>query len=162
MHRGGDARLYTLDVYLIAGPVTREFARKNRIVSRTIQIRGNQTLEDLHEVIFFAFDRMDEHMYEFQIGGRRPMDPRARRYGVASRGILSGRESAGDARRTTIGSLGLRVDDVFGYWFDFGDDWWHEVNVVAIEKKATTRDLPRVVKRVRESPPQYPRQDDEE
>lgn len=34
--------------------------------------------------------------------------------------------------RTEIGSLGLEVDDTFGYWFDFGDDWWPQVDVVAI------------------------------
>src|SRR5512135_50291 len=32
-------------------------------MSRTIQIRGDQTLEDLHHAIFDAFDRWDEHMY---------------------------------------------------------------------------------------------------
>ena len=54
--------------------------KKNRVISRTIQIRGDQTLEDLHHAIFYAFGREDEHMYEFQVGGKGPMDPKARRY----------------------------------------------------------------------------------
>jgi hypothetical protein len=36
----------------------------SRSISRTIEIRGNQTLEDLHHAIFDAFDRFDEHMDE--------------------------------------------------------------------------------------------------
>jgi hypothetical protein len=67
----GDNRLYTLDVFIINGPMTRSFVKKNRVISRTIQIRGDQTLEDLHHAIFYAFGREDEHMYEFQVGGIR-------------------------------------------------------------------------------------------
>lgn len=76
----GDQRLYTLKVSALSGPMTGRFVRKNPVVSRTIQIRGDQTLADLHGAIFDAFDREEEHMYEFQVGGRGPMDPSARRY----------------------------------------------------------------------------------
>jgi hypothetical protein len=72
--------IYTLEVFLIDGPITKKFARKNRVVSRTIQIRGSQTLKDLHQIIFKAFNREEEHAYEFQIGGKGPMDPNARSY----------------------------------------------------------------------------------
>jgi Domain of unknown function (DUF6930) len=40
----GKVRLYTLEVFLLSGPITEKFARKNPGVSRTIQIRGDQTL----------------------------------------------------------------------------------------------------------------------
>ena len=72
-----DGRLYTLEVFIIGGPVSEKFAKKNPVVSRTIQIRGDQTLEDLHHAIFDAFGRWEEHMYEFQFG-KGPMDPKAR------------------------------------------------------------------------------------
>src|SRR5207253_10644577 len=75
-----DKKLYTLDVFIISGQMTRSFIKKNRVICRTIQIRGDQTLKDLHQAIFDAFDREDEHMYEFQVGGKGPMDPKARRY----------------------------------------------------------------------------------
>src|SRR5437868_7393826 len=43
----GDAvRFYTLEVFLIGGPMTEKFTKKNPVVSRTILIRGDQTLED--------------------------------------------------------------------------------------------------------------------
>jgi len=53
----GDVRLYTLEVFLLSGPLIKKFVKKNPKVSRTIQIRGDQTLEDLHRAIFDAFDQ---------------------------------------------------------------------------------------------------------
>ena len=103
-------------------------------------------------------------MYEFQVGGKGPMDRRARRYVLpgALDEPFSGRKPAGDLTRTTLGVLGLKVDDTFGYWFDFGDDWWHQINVVAIEDAAPRGRYPKVTKRVGESPPQYAGGDEEE
>jgi hypothetical protein len=51
--------------------------------------------------------------------------------------------------------LKLKKDDVFGYWFDFGDDWWHQINVVSVEDRTPEGDYPRVTGRVGKSPPQY-------
>jgi hypothetical protein len=152
-----DDRLYTLDVFIISGPIAQNFARKNRAISRTIQVRGHQSLQELHRAIFRAFDREEEHMYEFQIGGKGPYDPKARCYvlPMAMRDPFGEGKPAGDVTRTAIGSLGLKVGHTFGYWFDFGDDWWHQINVAAIEEGAPLGKYPRVTKRVGKSPPQY-------
>jgi len=152
-----DTRLYTLEVFIIDGPITGKFLKKNKELSRTIQIRGDQSLEVLHEEIFKAFDREEEHMYEFQIGGKGPMDPRARHYVLpeATHGLFAEPMPAGKVNRKTIESLGLKVNEAFGYWFDFGNDWWHQINVVAIEDEVPPGKYPRVIKRIGESPPQY-------
>ncbi len=50
-------RVYTLEVFVIGGPVTEKFAKRNPVISRTIKIRGDQTLEDLHHATFGAFGR---------------------------------------------------------------------------------------------------------
>jgi len=160
-----DDRLFTLEVCIIGGPMTKKFIKKNKVLCRTIQIRGDQTLEDLHYVIFDAFDREDQHMYEFQVGGKGPMDPKARRYvlsGAFENPIQQTPRAAGDVARTSVGSLGLRKDDAFGYWFDFGDDWWHQVNVVDIKENAGRGNYPKVTKRVGTSPPQYVDWDEED
>ena len=131
----GGTRLYTLEVVLFSGPITEAFAKKNPVVSRTIQVRGDQTLQDLHHAIFDAFDRRDEHMYEFQFG-RGPMDPEAPRYvlpGAFGRERREKNPPAGRVDQARIDSLVLEVGRAFGYWFDFGDDWWHQINVEAIE-----------------------------
>lgn len=100
-------------------------------------------MRDLHHAIFKAFDREEEHMYEFQIGGKGPQDPKAQCY----------RSDGGiDA---AIDSLGLKEEQVFGYWFDYGDDWWHQINVVSITKQTAKGRFPQIVSRTGDSPPQY-------
>lgn len=154
----GDVQLYTLEVFLMSGPISEKFAKKNPVISRTILIRGDQTLEDLHHAIFDAFGRWEEHMYEFQFG-KGPMDPKAPRYVLPNADDMDmgdGKRPAGRVDQTTIGSLGLEVGRSFGYWFDFGDDWWHQIDVTAIEEKVPAGKYPKVTKKVGKSPPQYP------
>ena len=155
-------KIYTLEVFLIGGPITEKFSKKNRVISRTIEIRGDQTLEDLHNAIFKAFNREDQHMYEYQFGGKGPNDPKARRYGLAS--LIEAEEEGeiGNVKETTIDSLKLKKDEAFGYWFDFGDDWWHQINVVSFEEKTPKGRYPRVTNRVGKSPPQYADFDEED
>ena len=159
-----DKRLYTLDVFLVGGPLADEFVEQNPVVSRTIEMRADQTLAELHVAIFKAFDREEQHLYEFQVGGRRPQDPKAKRYvlPMAMKETFGGTKPAGDVTQTRLGAIGLNVDDAFGYWFDFGDDWWHQINVVAIQPEAPAGTYPRVTKRVGASPPQYDDWDEEE
>lgn len=153
----GDVQLYTLEVFLMSGPITETFAKKNPVVSRTIQIRGDQTLEDLHDAIFDAFGRWEEHMYEFQFG-KGPMDPKAPRYvlpNACEMDMGDEKPPAGRVDQTTLDALGLDVGRSFGYWFDFGDDWWHQIDVTAIEEEVSSGKYPKVTKKVGKSPPQY-------
>lgn len=149
--------LYILEVFLIDGPITEEFVAENPVVSRTIEIKGSNTLADLHKIIFKAFDRQDEHMYEFQVGGKGPQDPNTRRYCLKQ--AFSSSDFApvptGDVSSTSIASLDLSIDEAFGYWFDFGDDWWHQIDVINITEKLQSVKYPRITKRVGASPPQY-------
>jgi len=156
-------RVYTLEVAIVSGPIAKSFARKTPAISRTFEARGDHSLADLHRAIFVAFDRYDEHMYEFQFGGKRPMDPNARRYGPAMAMVdpFGEKDGSADAERSTLDSLGLATGDSFGYWFDFGDDWWHQINVLAIAEGAPRGKLPKVTRRVGESPPQYMDWDEE-
>jgi hypothetical protein len=48
-----------------------------------------------------------------------------------------------------------RRETAFGYWFDFGDDWYHQIQVERIDKAIPTVLYPRVTRRVGKSPPQY-------
>lgn len=150
------ARLYVLSVFLTAGPISDKYARN--IIQRVIEIRGDQTLEQLHQAIFKAYDRWEEHLYEFQFG-KRPMDPAGPNIGISD--SLAGRKSKSakppnrDARTTTLDDMKLDPQRVFGYWFDFGDSWFHQVQVERIEQAISTVDYPRVIKRVGKSPPQY-------
>ena len=102
--------------------------------------------------IFKAYDRWDHHMYEFQFG-KRPFDPDGPKYRVSS--PQQSKKGDGNACTTTLDNLDLNPGRVFGYWFDFGDDWYHQVRVDRIEKAIPTVTYPRVIRRVGKSPPQY-------
>ena len=149
-------QIYTLEVFLLSGQITKKFAQKKPVVSRIIQIRGDQTLQDLHYAIFEAFGRWEQHTYEFQFG-KRPMDPRGKRYVLPGAFEIEGdwNPPAGRVNLTTIDSLRLKVGRRFSYWFDFGDNWWHQINVEGIEEKRTRAILPKVINWVGKSPPQY-------
>ena len=121
------ANLYVLLVFLTGGPVGKKFQDKE--CSRVIEIRGDQTLDELHQAIFDAYDREEQHLYEFQLG-KRPFDPKGPNYGIAD----AGETEKGDARSTKLDDLELKLHRTFGYWFDFGADWFHQVQVEKIEQ----------------------------
>ena len=137
-------RLYTLEVVLAGGPVREEFLLLHPTISRTIQIRGDQTLIDLHHVINQSFDRDDDHLYGFFL-------PDGDRYG--GRELMLG---------ALVSSLNLRVGRVLRYIFDFGDDWIHNVKVTAIGEPDADEKYPRLIHKVGESPPQYPNMEEED
>lgn len=136
---------------------------------RRIAIRGGQTLHDLHDLLYEAFDRYDEHLYSFFVPFR-PQKTRPRHiydkaveythpYNFAEQG---GEKDFYDASRTSIESMGLKEKQRFYYLFDFGDEWWH---VLTVEKTAETPDegeYPRILEREGQSPEQYPDEDEEE
>ncbi len=117
------SRLYTMVVYLVGGPAGGKF--EGNTIFRTIQIKGDQTLEDLHRAIFKAFNRFDEHLYEFLLNSG-PEDKIAT-YSLPIYEVIPAleEEMAGDVRTTTIDSLNFKVDQEFGCRFDFGDNWEH-------------------------------------
>lgn len=131
--------------------MTDAFVAENPELSRTVEIQGRNTLADLHRILFEAFARKEEPLYEFQVGGSRPNNPDARRYGLQR----TDADLTGEVSKTAIANLGLSVGDSFGYWFDFGDDWWHQIDVTEIAEQAPKKRYPRITKRVGKSPPQY-------
>jgi hypothetical protein len=143
------ANLYVVSIFLVSGPTSKKFANKE--ISRAIEIRGDQTLEQLHFAIFKAYERWDDHLYEFQFG-KRPLDPDGPNYGVPS--PRARKKGDGDARTTQLDDLDLNPGRVFGYSFDFGDDWYHQLQVDRIEKAIPTVTYPRVIRRGGKSPPQ--------
>jgi Plasmid pRiA4b ORF-3-like protein len=150
--------VYALDVFIIDAPITEAFAIANPIMSRRIEIQGSNTLQELHKIIFKAFDRSDEHMYEFQLGGSEPGDPKARRYTLKS---ASGKK-AGEVSTATIADLGLSIDEHFAYLFDFGDEWWHQIDVMSISEPNPQGRYPKITQREGASPPQYADMDNED
>ena len=160
-----DERLFTLNVILDDGLMTEEFVKANKKVSRKIEMRGDNTLAELHEAIYEAFDRDDPHMFEFRFNEKIYMDNDAKRYVLPfAMEDFWDNKPAGDVTMTTIGSLDLKEKDTFNYWFDFGDDWWHTVEIISIGEKApgSEKKYPKITEKVGDSPPQYLKWDDDE
>jgi hypothetical protein len=153
----GSNRVYTLEVYLVGGPISEAYADQE--ISRVVDIRGNQTLHDLHQAIFDAFERWEEHLYEFNLG-EGPAD-RSQIYFYQG-GWDSDEEDEGDPATTTLDALDLSVGQRFGYTFDMGDQWEHVIEVVGAKAARGKGQYPRVVKKVGTAPPQYPEDDDDE
>ncbi len=149
--------VYTLDVYLAGGPITAAYAKRE--ISRRIDILGRQTLHDLHQAIFAAFERWEEHLYEFNLG-QGPAD-RSQIYFYSGGWETDDQETAGDPTTTTLDTLNLQVGQRFGYTFDMGDQWEHVIEVLAVAEARGKGKYPRVAKKVGKAPPQYPDDDED-
>ncbi|MBU2490760.1 MAG: plasmid pRiA4b ORF-3 family protein [Proteobacteria bacterium] len=135
---------------------------------RMIALGGGQTLDHLHEAIFQAFDRDDPHLYSFyfpkaRLRPRRGPEPKEYTSPYAlenpdpfyTKGLL-------DASKARLDGLGLQEGQTFEYLFDFGDEWWHELSVEAINPVVPGVKYPEIRKRQGVSPPQYEYPEDEE
>ena len=151
--------LFSLQVTIVDGLMAHDFIRTNPVVSRTIELRSDQTLNQLHRAIFDAFERWDDcHLSEFHLGPR-PGDRHAERYVLPfvfdDPDRFDEPKPAGSMTAVRLGTLGPKVGRVFWYWYDFGDNWYHEVRVVTVGETAPGLRYPRVVASVGASPPQY-------
>ncbi len=140
-------------------------------VWRRIAIRGSQTLDDLHDAVFKAFDREEEHLYSFffpQPGssGRlrdwegveytHPYD--CEEHSIISKAMANffNEPKKHNAAKTRIDSLELQVGWKFRYLFDFGDSWWHDITVEQTDGQVEKGRYPRIIEKHGKSPAQYP------
>lgn len=144
---------------------------------RVLEISGNASFFDLHQRIFEAFDRWDEHAFQFFIS-RTKMDSFGSLFDKCTEIVMIdefieqhedflGREiQLHPASRTTLDELNLQEKDYFYYWFDFGDDWLHRIRIEKIfeEKEEPEQGsyFATIIKSVGESPEQYPEYEEDE
>lgn len=136
---------------------------------RRIAILPIQTLDDLHEAIFAAFGRDDEHLYSFFFPAR-PTTSLRKIYDAPQYTHPENAEDAGpfgdelipSAAKAKLKSLGFAPKQRFYYLFDFGDSWWHEITVEALDAPREPGEYPRILEEHGDSPPQYPDAETEE
>ncbi|MEA3266541.1 MAG: hypothetical protein U9P42_06305 [Candidatus Fermentibacteria bacterium] len=131
----------------------------NKRIYRKIAISEDQTLDDLHEAIFQAFDREEEHLYSFFFPNKATSSKRVIMKSLAffppTEDVMAPFSEHGHSTETTIGSLKLREKQKFYYLFDWGDEWWHELTFEG-ECTAKITMLPAIIVKKGESPSQYP------
>ena len=135
---------------------------------RTLEVSENHTFEALHYAIFQAFDRYEQHMDSFFITKKEAKSLPKRLQAPEITHPVNLEQAPAfvvkdmkSATETKIGDAGLNEKDIFYYWFDFGDDWWHRIRVEKIMEKTSDDKIIGVVKSVGNAPPQHPEFDEE-
>jgi hypothetical protein len=123
-------------------------------VSRTVVVRGDQTLVELHRILQTAFEWGDDHLYSFWLSGR--FWGRDGSEYSSPDWLEQGQLSA----RTRLERLGLVAGQKVAYIFDFGDEWRVRLTLTKVEP-ADERTYPRIVASRGDAPPQYPDYEDE-
>ena len=124
-------------------------------VVRTIAMREDQTLEQLHEALRLAFGWADPHLYSFWAGGNH-WDSEAPEY-TAPFEIEEGKSSA----RTPMIELALKKGSKLAYLFAFGDEWRLDLEVVD-RWTADDGSYPMLVEAEGVPTPQYPSLEEDE
>jgi hypothetical protein len=127
-------------------------------VVRTIAVRDDQTLEQLHEAIRIAFGWADPHMYAFWMGGTW-WDRDGLRYQTPFE--LDPDDERVRSGRTALSELALRKGKKIAYLFDFGDEWRLLLKVVD-HWEAGDETYPTLVDATGTPPPQYPPLDEDD
>lgn len=134
---------------------------------RIIEISEDCTFDNLHDAIFQAFDRFDEHLYSFFITRKDTKniqsiyDAPEITHPMSVEDIMGFGKMKKSTAKTRIGDADLNEKDVFHYLFDFGDDWWHRIKVQNISETKSNKKHLKLIKSVGESPPQYPDYDED-
>ena len=118
-------------------------------VWRRIELRGDQTLHDLHEAIQDAFEWDDDHLYAFYLSGKAWDETSA---------YESPYSDGRSAALHRLEHLPLRQGQQFLYIFDFGDELRHLIKLEAIAPDAVQAgvEYPRIMETHGEPVPQYP------
>jgi hypothetical protein len=119
-------------------------------VRRTVALAGEQTLDDLSELLREEMGWDDPHLYSFWLNGEFWSGPETE-YSAP----FELEEGSAQSSEIPLGSLELSPGQRIAYLFDYGDDWRVKI-VVRDVARELDEDLPHVLDRVGEAPPQYP------
>jgi len=110
---------------------------------RRLQVRSDITLAKLHQILQVAMGWTDSHMHQFIVGGTY--------YGVPSKELDLDVKSE---RTAKLDRIAPAEKSHFGYEYDFGDDWIHEVLVEKILPPAEGVHYPVCITGKRAGPPE--------
>jgi len=97
-------------------------------VQREVVVPSDLRLDRLHRVLQVVMGWSNAHLHEFIVGSLRD----GARYGPPQpRDLCLGRGTLNEARYT-LAQIAPGKGHRFHYWYDFGDDWMHEIAVKAV------------------------------
>ncbi len=112
---------------------------------RRVLVPEDISLIDLNSVLQGAMGWLACHLSAFEIGDLR-YDMTFRNHNL---GEIAGLSMKGVVMRDVV-----RRGDSFGFQYDFGDDWWHEIEVVDHREAAGGDKLPSCIEGARACPPE--------
>ena len=118
------------------------------VIWRRIQVKGNTTLHKLHDILQVTMGWEDDHLHEFEIGGRRFGPPAD---GFA--GLDFGEAVVSDKKAKLSDVLPEKKSKLL-YTYDFGDGWRHDVTVEKILPAEKGRQYPVCLAGERACPPE--------
>jgi yecA family protein len=113
---------------------------------RRIQVPGNFTLEQLHEVIQLCMGWTDSHLHQFLIDRTC--------YCLPDEDDLWQTSRPKNEAKYTLHSLAKKIQPQFQYIYDFGDDWMHQITVEKVLALHEGASLPLLITGRRACPPE--------
>ena len=101
------------------------------VIWRTLQVPGNANLGWLHAVLQIAMGWTNSHLHHFLTPDACYSDPRD------NEDSGFGGEPDRDEAKATLMAIAPQAGAQFGYEYDFGDSWQHEITVEQILPRAT-------------------------
>ena len=121
---------------------------------RDIEIKSDESLAELAEVIVKAFHFNFDHPYGFFSAMKGNVYKSPVRYELFA-DVDGGRE-ARSVKRTKIGDAFALVGSKMLFLFDYGDEWRFKVEVIDIGQSAPKGRYPKIRTTVGKAPDQYP------
>ena len=120
---------------------------------RHIQVSLNDTLEDLADIIIWAFDFCNDHAHAFFMDNQVWSD-----YDCYYMAEVDEEDEYRHTCDVKLSKLGLQKDDKFKFVFDFGDSWEFQCRVLRVIDEDTNE--AEIIRSVGKSPEQYPDYDE--
>ena len=102
-------------------------------VQRDLVVPSGLPLDRLHRVLQAAMGWEDSHLHQFVIGA----GPDATRYGIPDQEWADFGMPIQPESRATVAQLAPTPGSRFTYIYDYGDDWRHTVEVIALLQAPT-------------------------
>lgn len=88
---------------------------------RRIVVSDELTLFQLHNIIQIAFNWANMHLYQFKIAEYKVDMDGGFGLSIESEGL--------NVKEVKLKDFALSEKDTFTYWYDFGDDWRHQIQI---------------------------------
>jgi len=115
-------------------------------VWREVEVASSMTLARLHDVLQVLMGWDDYHLWAFEAGRKR--------FELPDPDVKTQLAAADDPHQVTLGTLFAGKGSRLRYNYDFGDDWWLDIRVLALGKPEPKVRYPRCLAGERAGPPE--------